>query len=191
MHAYFGMTWCTHGRKEKRQCLRQPGQARMLTLQALLRSALLSGNCRNSAVILKLASVLLESQESILKGIRVGAGTVTGTRSSAATLTCHMTVISQSRNHPTVHAIMAIMNKSQTQQRRSCRRRPGSVARASRKCHGCNRKTPRRLRVGRELYAEESVQLRAVQEAMKATDSLAVANSDASEMVCHVNHVID
>jgi hypothetical protein len=67
----------------------------------------------------------------------------------------------------------------------------GSVARASRKCHGCNRKTPRRLRVGRELYAEESVQLRAVQEAMKATDSLAVANSDASEMVCHVNHVID
>ena len=68
---------------------------------------------------------------------------------------------------------------------------PGSVARASRKCHGCNRKTPRRLRVGRELYAEESVQLRAVQEAMKATDSLAVANSDASEMVCHVNHVID
>ena len=68
---------------------------------------------------------------------------------------------------------------------------PASVARASRKCHGCNRKTPRRLRVGRELYAEESVQLRAVQEAMKATDSLAVANSDASEMVCHVNHVID
>ena len=69
---------------------------------------------------------------------------------------------------------------------------PGSVARASRKCHGVTHgKTPRRLRVGRELYAEESVQLRAVQEAMKATDSLAVANSDASEMVCHVNHVID
>ena len=64
---------------------------------------------------------------------------------------------------------------------------PGSVARAIRKFHGFT--TP--SRVGRELYAEESVQLRAVQEAMKATDSLAVANSDASEMVCHVNHVID
>ena len=120
MHAYFGMTWCTHGRKEKRQCLRQPGQARMLTLQALLRSALLSGNCRNSAVILKLASVLLESQESILKakGIRVGAGT----RSIAATLTV-CTVISQSMNNPTMHAITARMNQFQTQQRRSCRRR--------------------------------------------------------------------
>ena len=97
------------GRKEKRQ----PGQAHLLTLQALFRSALLLGNGRNSAVILKLASVLLESQESNLKGIRVGAGT----RCSAATLT----VISQSRNNPTMHAIMVRMNKYQTLQRRSCR----------------------------------------------------------------------